>query len=96
MAALMYPILKFMPSIYDWFLRSKIMRLYEEMRLIEAEIEAEGQHNAIEINSKLDQLDQRASRLSLPTAYAGTLYTLRSHITLIRNRLQRSLNNNTC
>jgi hypothetical protein len=53
------------------------MRLYDKMKLIETEMEARGQgHDANEINVKLDQLDQRASRLSLPTAYARSLFTL--------------------
>jgi TRAP-type uncharacterized transport system substrate-binding protein len=88
LAALLYPMFKFLPQMYDWFLRSKIMRLYDEMKLIETEMEARGQgHDANEINTQLDQLDQRANRLSLPTAYASSLYTLRSHIGLIRSRM---------
>ena len=77
-----------MPNIYDWFMRSKVIRLYDEMRLIENEMEGQGQvHDDNEIYAKLDQLDQRANRLNLPTTYASTLYTLRSHIGLIRDRL---------
>ena len=65
--------------------------MYDEMKSIETEMEAQGQgHDANDINAKLDQLDQRASRLSLPTDYASTLYTLRSHIGLIRARLAMS------
>jgi CBS domain containing-hemolysin-like protein len=91
LAVLLYPMFKFLPQIYDRFLRMKIMRMYDEMKLIEAEMEVQGQgHDANEINAKLDQLDQRASRLRLPTAYASTLYTLRSHIVLIRNRVLSS------
>ena len=91
LAALLLPMSKFLPQIYDWFMRSKIMRLYDEMRLIESEMEVQGQgHDAGVINAKLDQLDQRANRLSLPTTYASMLYGLRSHIDLIRGRLARS------
>ena len=91
LAALLLPMSKFLPQIYDRFMRSKIMRLYDEMRLIESEMEAQGQgHDASVINAKLDQLDQHANRLSLPTTYASMLYGLRSHIDLIRGRLARS------
>ena len=84
--AVLYPLFRFMPGIYGWFRRSKVMRLYDEMRVIESEMD-DLKQDAGEIDAKLDQLDQRASRLPLPTAYAGTLYTLRSHIALIRDRL---------
>jgi hypothetical protein len=88
LAAVLYPLFRFLPGIYGWFRQSKMMRLYEEMRTIESEMETRDQkHDAGDIDAKLDQLDQRASRLPVPTAYAGTLYTLRSHIALIRDRL---------
>ena len=64
------------------------MRLYDEMKLIEREMEAQDQgHDANAINAQLDQIDQRANRLRLPTVYASMLYTLRSHINLVRSRL---------
>ena len=92
-AALLYPVIKFMPNIYDWLMRSKIMRLYDEMRLIESEMENQGPgHDASVINAKLDQLDQRANRLNVPTTYASMLYGLRSHIDLIRSRMAMSPN----
>lgn len=95
LAVLLYPVLKYLPQMYDRFLRMKIIRMYDEMKSIETEMEAQGQgRDANEINAKLDQLDQRASRLSLPTDYASTLYTLRSHIGLIRARLAMSPDKN--
>jgi TRAP-type uncharacterized transport system substrate-binding protein len=91
LAALLLPMSKFLPQIYDWIMRSRIMRLYEEMRLIESEMEAQGQgHDADAMIAKLDQLDERANSLRLPRFYAIMLYTLRTHIDLIRGRLARS------
>jgi hypothetical protein len=88
LVALLYPMFHFMPQIYNWIMQSRIMRLYDEMRSIEREVEAQGkEYNADTIYAKLDQLDQRANLLSLPTVYASALYTLRSHIGLIRDRL---------
>jgi TRAP-type uncharacterized transport system substrate-binding protein len=88
LAALLYPMSKFLPQIYDWLMRSKIMHLYDEMRSIESEVEAPGQgHTADAMIAKLDQLEQRANGLRLPRVYAIMLYTLRSHINLIRGRL---------
>jgi len=91
LAALMYPMVKFLPQIYDWIIRSKIMRLYDEMRLIEGEMEAPGQgHDADAMIAKLNQLEERANSLRLPRFYAIMLYTLRTHIDLIRGRLLSS------
>jgi hypothetical protein len=90
MAVLLYPLIRFMPSAYDWFMRLKIMRLYDEMRSIENEMVAQGQgFDAAAIDAKLDQLEQRANGLNLPAAYASMLYGLRMHIDLIRQRLAK-------
>src|SRR5271169_1742234 len=57
LAVLLYPMVKFLPQMYDRFLRMKITRMYDEMKLIETEMEAQGQgRDANEINAKLDQL----------------------------------------
>jgi hypothetical protein len=91
LAILLYPLFQFLPQMYNWLMQSKILRLYDEMRSIEKEIESEGQHNLDAISAKLDQLSQRANQLRLPTTYASTLYTLRSHLNLVRARLVTSL-----
>ncbi|MFZ0624237.1 MAG: hypothetical protein WAM76_19840, partial [Pseudolabrys sp.] len=88
----LYPMFKLLPQTYDWIMQSRIMRLYDEMRSIEGEMESEGQgYDADTIDSKLEDLGNRANRLSLPTSYASSLYTLRSHIDLVRGRLASSL-----
>jgi hypothetical protein len=87
LAVVLYPMIKFLPQMYDWLMQSRILRLYDEMRSIEKEIESAGQHDLDAISAKLDQLNQRANQLRLPTVYASTLYTLRSHLNLVRARL---------
>ena len=86
--AVVYPIFKLLPQLYDWFMQSRILRLYDEMKSIESEIESgSGGIGRDAINAKLDQLALRANQLRLPTTYASALYTLRSHMNLVRARL---------
>jgi TRAP transporter TAXI family solute receptor len=88
MAALLYPVFKLLPQMYDWMMQLRIRRLYDEIRSIESDMEAQGPgYDANALNAKLDQIDQRANHLQLPTVYASSLYTLRSHIDLVRTRL---------
>jgi TRAP-type uncharacterized transport system substrate-binding protein len=90
LAALLYPVFKLLPQMYDWMMQLKITRLYDEIRSIESDMEAQGAgFDAISLNAKLDQIDRRANHLQLPTAYASNLYTLRSHIDLVRARLAK-------
>ncbi|SHH69562.1 TAXI family TRAP transporter solute-binding subunit [Bradyrhizobium erythrophlei] len=91
LAALLYPVFKLLPQMYDWTMQLRIRRLYDEIRSIDSDMEAQGpQFDANALNAKLDQIDQRANHLQLPTVYASNLYTLRSHIDLVRTRLAKT------
>jgi TRAP-type uncharacterized transport system substrate-binding protein len=87
-AILIYPFFKFLPQIYDWLMQKKISRLYDEMRSIDSEINAQAPtENIAALNTKIDELEDRANSLRLPNNYTSTLYTLRSHLNLVRVRL---------
>ena len=45
--------------------------------------------------ARINDLEQRAIHLQLPTAYDSSLYTMRLHIRLIRSHLQSILANGT-
>jgi hypothetical protein len=69
-------------------MQAKIARLYDEMRSIDSEINAQAPtENISALNTKLDELEDRANSLRLPNNYTSTLYTLRSHLNLVRVRL---------
>ena len=86
----LYPMMRFLPVLYDWTMRHKILRLYGELRFLEEELEAlRGKHVAGKIAARLEQLEQHANRLRVPVAYASMLYMLRLHIDLVRTRLKR-------
>jgi len=87
LAALLFPLFKFLPQSYDWMMQQRIRRLYDEIRLIEGEMEQGTEIDRGALNTKLDLIDQRANHLQLPNVYASSLYTLRSHIDLVRTRL---------
>lgn len=87
-ALLLYPMFRFLPQIFDWIMRLRIMRLYEEMRSIEGMIESQGRgHDVDAMIAKLDKLEEHANSLRLPSVYASMTYTLRMHIDLVRHRL---------
>jgi hypothetical protein len=86
-AILIYPVFKFLPKMYDWVMQSRIMRLYDEMRSIESEMAQASGGDITALNTRLDQLDERANSLQLPNNYSSMLYTLRSHLNLVRARL---------
>jgi TRAP transporter TAXI family solute receptor len=82
-----YPLIRFLPGIYAWSMRHRVFQLYGELKLIEADLEAPG-GDAAALLRRLDHLEERADHLHVPLAFAQILYHLRSHIALIRTRLQ--------
>jgi TRAP-type uncharacterized transport system substrate-binding protein len=85
----LYPMMRFLPAVYDWSVRHRIARLYGELRLLDEDLATPGRTVIDEAAAKLDHLEQQANRLKLPVAYANQLYNLRLHIDIVRTRLTR-------
>lgn len=86
----LYPMMRFLPALYDWTMRHKILRLYGDLRFLEDELDALGGKDvAGKMIEQLEQLEEHANRLRVPVAYASMLYMLRHHIDLVRTRLRR-------
>jgi TRAP-type uncharacterized transport system substrate-binding protein len=80
-----YPLAAYSPALYQWSTQRRILQLYTELKSIELALDSGGcpTNDAL---VRLDRLEARA-RLRLPAAFANALYTLRSHIDLVRSRL---------
>lgn len=88
---LLYPIMRFLPALYDWLMRMKIFRLYGELRALDGAIHASlTERDTDAMIEKLDRLGEQADSLRLPAAYGSMQYMLRNHIDLVRARLQKS------
>jgi TRAP-type uncharacterized transport system substrate-binding protein len=88
---ILYPMMRFLPRLYDWLMRSKILRMYGELRLLEGEMAnaGAGGHHTGEMIARLDRLEEEANHATVPVAYASMLYSLRDHIELVREGLQK-------
>jgi hypothetical protein len=94
LVAVAYPILRFVPVLYDWMMRSRIDNLYGEMRSVENTMEDQPHDlDAPAMMARIDQLEQRVIHLPLPTSYDSSLYTVRMHIGLLRSHLKSILAN---
>ena len=87
----LYPIMKSLPHLYDWVMRSKILRMYGELSVLEDEMtDARSTGRDIrEMIARLDRLQGQANHLRMPVAYVSRLYDLRNHIDLAREGLKK-------
>jgi TRAP transporter TAXI family solute receptor len=88
--ALLLPILRYAPTLYGWRVRSRIYRRYGELKFLEAEVEREpAKHTREEWLERLDAIETDVHHLATPLAFTDMLYTLRSHIELVREKVVR-------
>src|SRR5262249_25755351 len=85
--AVLVPLSRLVPPLYRFRVRSRVFRWYRQLRHIEDDID-KGDRKAL--LAELDKLDARASRIVVPLSYADELYSLRTHIELVRSRLLKS------
>jgi TRAP transporter TAXI family solute receptor len=85
----LYPMAKFLPALYNWLMRSRISRLYGELKFLENEIEVNGLaaegHN---LTARLNKLEKEANDLKVPIAYVQMIYLLREQVAIVRGRLK--------
>lgn len=88
--AVLVPLMKVLPFLYTWRVRSRIYKWYGELKFLEASIE-EDPHSprSKEWLEQLDRLEARVNRIPTPLAYANQLYILREHIGLVREAVRR-------
>jgi TRAP-type uncharacterized transport system substrate-binding protein len=83
--AVLIPLSRVLPPLYEFRIRSRVFRWYGQLRAVE---ESRGERPVQELLRELDDIEQRAHRVQVPLSYADELYALRSHIQLVRRRLQ--------
>ncbi len=87
--AVLIPLSRLLPPLYQFRVRSRIFRWYRHLRLIEAQV-GEEERSRAELLASLEKLENRVAAVHVPLSYADELYRLRQHIALVRARLQVS------
>ncbi|HTP62741.1 MAG TPA: TAXI family TRAP transporter solute-binding subunit [Burkholderiales bacterium] len=85
--AVLIPLARVLPPLYNFRIRSRIFRWYRDLRLIEDDM---GQKSVPvqELLAKLEKLDAKVEHVSVPLSYTDELYSLRGHIAMVRERLR--------
>jgi TRAP-type uncharacterized transport system substrate-binding protein len=87
---IVYPLLRLLPSLFAWAMRTRIYRLYGELKVLETELERrEGAESSQDLLARLDALEDRANHMRVPITYRHLLYTLRHHIGIVRGSIER-------
>ena len=90
LGALLLPLSRIVPPLYVWKVRSRVFRWYAQLRSVEQAIEeVPPQRRRQDLPAqlaRLNEIEERVNRISIPLSFADELYGLRSHINLVRKR----------
>jgi len=93
MLLILIPGLKSIPALYQWRMRLRILRWYRALLVLEEDmtdqITPEKHKNLLD---RLDQIEQTVNKMKMPASFADQFYSLRSHISIVRERLTNSIN----
>ena len=87
--ALLLPLSRVVPPLYEFRIRSRVFRWYARLRDIEAR--AGTDNTAPEgLLQELDALEARVGQVVVPLSHTDELYALRNHIEMVRRKLLRT------
>ncbi|HSS63511.1 MAG TPA: TAXI family TRAP transporter solute-binding subunit [Gammaproteobacteria bacterium] len=92
LVALAIPLMRIMPPVLRWRIRSRIFRWYRELLAIDPALRGEADRGRLqEYMAAIDRMEKEVSRVEVPLSYADQLYHLRLHINLVRGKLEDAI-----
>jgi TRAP-type uncharacterized transport system substrate-binding protein len=86
---ILLPLMRILPGIYQWRMRSRVYRRYPELLEIERRAHDASGPGAIDaLEARLAHVEQDMLALRLPIGFREYAYTMRMHIDLVRQRLR--------
>jgi len=87
--ALAYPFIKIIPPTYNWRMRLRVDRWYRELQAIERNLQAGATPEELrQLLTQVEAIEQKVRRITMPVAYGNPLYSLRQHISMLRDELR--------
>jgi hypothetical protein len=82
--AALIPLSRMLPPLYTFRVRSRIFRWYRQLREVENAI---GKRPNDELLRELAEIERRVEHVNVPLSYTDELYSLRTHIHMVAERL---------
>ncbi|MCW5575367.1 MAG: ABC transporter substrate-binding protein [Burkholderiales bacterium] len=88
--AVLIPVLRLMPVVYDWKVKRKVFRWYRELKAVELEARRNPDTtDTADLLARLGEIEDGVDGTSVPLTYWNHVYILRSHIDMVRSQLRR-------
>jgi NMT1-like family len=86
--AVVIPLFHYLPQLYRWNVRRRLLYWYARLQALEAAIDANsgGRKPSAEVQNELQRIEDGVSHIRFPLAFSDQVYNLRSHIEIVRRR----------
>ncbi|MBC7538443.1 MAG: ABC transporter substrate-binding protein [Bacteriovorax sp.] len=90
--AFLLPLIRTIPKIYHWRLRSKIYQRYGELKFLETQIK----HTVTKVDydnylQQLSLIEERVNKMKMPQNFSEYVYSLKGHIQFVRDRIEKTV-----
>ena len=93
LAAILIPLMRILPKVYDWRVRRPLWRWYGELHKLETAM-ADHPEDHDKHLQEIQRIDEGVSAIPLPLTYSEAHYSLRSYVEYVRRRLESYDGNN--
>lgn len=87
LVAILVPVFKILPEIYDWKVRRPIWKWYEALHKLEAQMADHPEEHEKHLQ-EIQRIDEGVSAMPLPVSYSDPHYQLRSYVEYVQRRLE--------
>ncbi len=90
--AVVLPLMRVVPPLYRWRVRSRIYRWYARLKEVELQLEDQPSPDTLEqMLLRMEEIEEAVGHIRTPLAYSDQLYFFRQHLDLVRNRILQRL-----
>src|SRR5215475_4270979 len=85
--AVVIPLFHYLPMLYRWTVRRRLLYWYGRLQALEASIDSNSSGTHLtEVQMELQRIDAAVSHIRFPLGFSDQVYNLRSHIEIVRRR----------
>jgi uncharacterized protein len=87
-ATILLPLFKVVPMVYQWRIKQRMLYWYDQLKKLERQIRNDRSPGRIEgYKAEIHRIEDAVSVIPMPLAFSDQLYTLRSAVDLVRQRI---------
>lgn len=93
--AVVLPLLRAIPRLYQWRIRSRIYQRYGELKFIETQMQSLmaskplAEIDFADFRHKLDVIEDRVNKMKVPKNFTEYIFSLLGHIQFVRDRMEK-------